>query len=209
MPSRSNAGAFSFGAGLGLAATDVFWRPGFNPSVLAVEAWPVAPGHGDAFDIRSFASIATVLCCGKSEHVLFSDGLRHLQLAVTAGSVLDGPVCLRTLLSGLRHMEAKVLALRRLCSLCRLGRLPRGLFPPERRAGRWAMMLRAWDGEMAGASRRRVAAAIFGEAAARERWESGYRSRMQRLVREAEETAGGGYLGLLGREKRERKAFDG
>ena len=207
MRSRSNAGAFFFGAGLDLPATDVFWRPGFNPSVLAVEAWPVAPGHGDAFDIRSFASIATVLCCGKSEHVLFSDGLRHLQLAVTAGSVLDGPVCLRTLLSGLRHMEAKVLALRRLCGLCRLGRLPRGLFPPERRAGRWAMMLRAWDGERAGASRRRVAAAIFGETAARERWESGYRSRMQRLVREAREMAGGGYLGLLGRATEGKGGF--
>ena len=207
MPSRSNAGAFSFGAGLGLAATDVFWRPGFNPSVLAVEARPVAPGHGDAFDIRSFDAMATVLRCGGSEHVLFSDGLRHLQLAVTAGSVLDGPVRLRTLLSGLRHMEAKVLALRRLCGLCRLGRLPRGLFPPERRAGRWVMMLRAWDGERAGASRRRVAAAIFGETAARERWESGYRSRMQRLVREAREMAGGGYLGLLGRATEGKGGF--
>ena len=207
MPSRSNAGAFSFGAGLDLPATDVFWRPGFNPSVLAVEARPVAPGHGDAFDIRSFDAMATVLRRGGSEHVLFSDGLRHLQLAVTAGSVLDGPVCLRTLLSGLRHMEAKVLALRRLCGLCRLGRLPRGLFPPERRAGRWAMMLRAWDGEMAGASRRRVAAAIFGEAAAHDLWESGYRSRMQRLVREAREMAGGGYLRLLGRATEGKGGF--
>lgn len=174
MRNRSNAGAFSFGAGLGLAATDVFWRPGFNPSVLAVEARPVAPGHGDAFDIRSFDAMATVLRCGGSEHVLFSDGLRHLQLMVTAGSVLDGPVCLRTLLSGLRHMEAKVLALRRLCGLCRLGRLPRGLFPPERRAGRW---------------------------------ESGYRSRMQWLVREAREMAGGGYLGLLGRATEGKGGF--
>ena len=204
MQSRSNAGAFSFGAGLGLPATDVFWRPGFNPSVLAVEARPVAPGHGDAFDIRSFDAMATVLRCGGSEHVLFSDGPRHLQLAVTAGSVLDGPVCLRTLLSGLRHMEAKVLALRRLCGLCRLGRLPRGLFPPERRAGRWAMMLRAWDGEMAGASRRRRSS---GRRRCGERWESGYRSRMQRLVREAREMAGGGYLGLLDRATEGKGGF--
>lgn len=126
---------------------------------------------------------------------------------VTAGSVLDGPVCLRYPLSGLWHTEAKILALRRLCGLCRLGRLPRGLFPPERRARRWAMMLRAWDGEMAGASRRQVAAAIFGETAAHELWESGYRSRMQRLVREAEEMVSGGYLGLLGRATEGKGGF--
>ena len=172
-----------------------------------MEARPIASGHTDAFDIRRFASMATVLCRGGSEHVLFSDGLRHLQLMVAAGSVLDGPVCFRYLLSDLGHMEAKVLALQRLCGLCRLGRLPRGLFPPERRAGRWAMMLRAWDGEMAGARRRQVAAAIFGETAAHDLWESGYRSRMQRLVREAEEMIGGGYLGLLGRETEGKGGF--
>ncbi|SBV92556.1 conserved hypothetical protein [uncultured Alphaproteobacteria bacterium] len=87
------------------------------------------------------------------------------------------------------------------------GRLPRGLFPPERRARRWAMMLRAWDGEMVGASRRQVAAAIFGEMAARELWESGYRSRMQRLVGEAEEMVSGDYLGLLRRETEGKRGF--
>ena len=199
-------GRFFFGAGLDLPATDVFWRPGFNPSVLAVEARPVAPGHGDAFDIRSFDAMATVLRRGGSEHVLFSDGLRHLQLTVTAGSVLDGPVCLRTLLSGLRHMEAKVLALRRLCGLCRLGRLPRGLFPPERRAGRWATMLRAWDGERAGASRRRrssggrrrttsgspvTARACSGSSARHGRWPAAATS------------------GFWAGQRREREAFDG
>ncbi len=153
--------------------------------------------------------MVTVLCCGGSEHVLFSDGLRHLQLMVTAGSVLDGPVCFRYLLSGLRYIEAKVLALQRLCRLCRLGRLPRGLFPPERRAGRWAMMLRAWDGEMAGASRWQVATAIFGERAATKDWEDGYRSRMQRLVRSAERLVNGGSLKLLGQAGEERERLKG
>lgn len=69
------------------------------------------------------------------------------------------------------------------------------------------MMLRAWDGEMAGASRRQVAAAIFGETAAYELWESGYRSRMQRLVREAGEMVSGGYLGLLGRTTEGKRGF--
>lgn len=69
------------------------------------------------------------------------------------------------------------------------------------------MMLRAWDGEMAGASRRQMAATIFGETAAQELWESGYRSRMQRLVREAEQMVSGGYLGLLERSTEGKGGF--
>jgi hypothetical protein len=52
-----------------------------------------------------------------------------------------------------------------------------------------------------------VAAAIFGETAAHELWESGYRSRMQRLVREAEEMISGGYLRLLGRAAEGKGGF--
>lgn len=140
--------------------------------------------------------------CGEGgEHVLFGDGLRHLQLAVTAGSVLDGPVCLRYLLTGFRHLEMQILALQRLHGLHRLGRLPRGLFPRERRAGRWLSMLRAWDGLEAGASQREVAAALFGERAATEDWEAGYRARVQRLLRGARGMVEGGYRRLLNPEE--------
>jgi len=169
--------------------------------VLAVETLPVPRGDGDAFDVRHFDHLATVLRCPDGhEHLLLSDGVHHLQIDVTAGSLLDGPVCFHYELSGFRHIEAKTLTLRRLLLLCRLGRFPRGLFPPERRARRWAMALQAYDAVQAGASHRDIAAALFGEKIVKEDWKgrSDYlRLRTQRLVRTADKLVNGGYRDLL------------
>lgn len=167
--------------------------------MLAVETLPVPRGDGDAFDISRFARMATVLRCSDGhEHLLLSDGTHRIQIEVTAGSLLDGPVCFRYQLSGFKHAEAKTLTLRRLLQLHRLGRFPRGLYPPERRARRWLMMLRAWDALQAGASQREIAAALFGEKSVREDWDAGYlRTRVQRLIRSAEKLIGGGYRELL------------
>jgi hypothetical protein len=136
------------------SGSGIFWSPECNPLVLSAEATPIGPEQADAFDIRQFEHLAEVLRCDGCEHILFSDGLRHLQLAVTMGTVLDGPVCLRYALSGFRGVEAKVLTLRRFCHLCRVRRFPKTLYQPERRAPRWMMLLRAWDGMRAGASQR-------------------------------------------------------
>ena len=177
------------------------WRADWHPSVLTVDALPVSRGDGDAFDIRRFENLATILQgADGSEHLLLSDGLRHLQLDVAAGSVLAGPVRFRYRLSGFRHTEAKTLSLRRLLLLHRLGRLPRGLYPPERRARRWVMALQAHDGIGAGASHRQIAAALFGEKAVTDDWcgRSDYlRLRVQRLVRTADSLVHGGYRHLL------------
>src|SRR3546814_5027044 len=115
--------------------------------------------------VRSrFDSVATVLRCPDChEHLLLSDGVHHLQMEVTAGSLLDGPVRFRYELSGFKHIEAKTLTLRRLMLLRRLGRFPSGLYPPERRARRWAMALQAYDAVQAGATHREIAAALFGQ----------------------------------------------
>lgn len=178
----------------------MFWHPDANRGVLAVEALPVAPDHADALDIGQFGHLATVLRCGgECEHILFSDGARNLQLAVTGGNVLQGPVRLRYALAGFRDIEAKILSLRRFAHLCRFGRFPDSLYPRERRAARWLLMLRACDGAQAGASQREIAAALYGERAVREDWGAGYlRTRVQRLIRGAERLIGGGYRGLLG-----------
>lgn len=176
----------------------ILWSPERNPLVLSAEAAPMAAGQADAFDIRQFEHLSVVLRCDGGEHILFSDALRHLQLAVTLGTVLDGPVCLRYALSGFRGVEAKVLTLRRFCHLCRFGRFPKSLYPPERRAPRWTMLLRAWDGMQAGASQREIAAVLFGENTVRRDWAAGFlRTRVQRLIRGAEKLIGGGYRQLL------------
>ena len=166
-----------------------------------MKAGRVPAEHGDAFDIRHFERLATVLRQTDGHEVLLlSDGEHRLQIDVTAGSLFDGPVCLRYELSGFRHIEAKMLTLRRLLLLCRLGRFPRGLFPPERRAHRWPMALQAYDGIQAGASHREIATALFGENVVKEDWcgRSGYlRLRVQRLVRTADQLVNGGYRDLL------------
>lgn len=104
------------------------------------------------------------------ELLLFSDGNHRIQLDLTAGSVLAGSVRFRYELSGFKHIEAKILTLRRLAMLCRLGRFPRGLFTPERRARRWMLALQAYDGIRAGASQREIAAVLFGVKTVQDDW---------------------------------------
>lgn len=170
--------------------------------MLAVETLPVQRGDGDAFDIRRFDRLATVLRCPDGyEHLLLSDGVHHLQMEVKAGSLLDGPVRLRYELTGFKHVEAKTLTLRRLLLLLRLGRFPLGLYPPERRARRWLMTLQAYDSVQAGATHREIAATLFGERVVKEDWcsRSDYlRLRVQRLVKTANNLVTGGYRDLLG-----------
>jgi len=136
------------------------------------------------------------------EHLLIGDSACHVRLDVTGGTVLDGPVRLRLEFVGHSGMEPKLLTLRRLVALVRLGRFPRGLFPlpPARRARRWMMALRALDARRAGATHREIAAALFGEARVAADWDgrSAYlRCRVQRLIRLGETLVQGGYRDLL------------
>lgn len=169
--------------------------------MLAVEVLPASPNDPDAFDIRQFEHLATLLRrTDGTEHLLLSDGQRRLQLDVIAGSLLAGPVRFRCILAESNQIEAKLLTLRRLVQLSRLGRFPRSLYRPESRARRWAMALQAYDGRRAGASRRDIAGALFGDRMVRDDWggRSDYlRSRVQRLLRTADGLVGGGYRTLL------------
>lgn len=178
-----------------------FWHPSLAPSVLAVEAFRVDGDDEDAFDVRRFHHMTVVLqVSGEVEHVLFSDGMRHLQLMVTTGTVLSGPVRLCCTITGFRFAEEKLLVFRRLLQLRRLGRLSRQLYPPERNARRWIEKLRAYDGLRAGASHREIAAVLLGEEQVRKNWagRSDYlRLRIQRLVREGLGLVRGGYRRLL------------
>lgn len=169
--------------------------------MLAIKASPTPSSDVDAFDIRHFHDLATVLRCPDGhELLLFSDGDHRLQLDITAGTVLDGPVRFRYELSGFKHIEAKILTLRRLAMLCRLERFPRGLFTPERRALRWMLALQAYDGIRAGASQREIAAVLFGVKTVQDDWygRSDYlRLRVQRAIRNGQSLVNGGYRSLL------------
>lgn len=169
--------------------------------MLAIKASPAPSSDVDAFDIRHFHGLATVLRCPDGhELLLFSDGNHRIQLDLTAGSVLDGPVRFRYELSGFKHIEAKILTLRRFVMLRQLGRFPRGLFTPERRARRWMLALQAYDGVQSGARQREIALALFGEKIVRDDWHgrSDYlRLRVQRAIRNGQSLVNGGYRALL------------
>jgi len=160
-----------------------------------------ATATDDLFDLEAVRTIATVVKePDGDEHLMLSDDFRHLQLRVTEGTVLDGPVRLRCTLTGLRAIDRKVLSLRRLCLCCRLRRMPRSLYAPEPKAGRWIDKLRAVDAVNAGASQRDIAVALFGERRIAAEWSRGsdcLRLRVQRLIRDGRRMVRGGYRDLL------------
>ncbi len=179
----------------------LFWRADWDASVVTLEAVPVSSDDPDAFDIRRFAEVATVLRHGDAhESLLFSDGVHHLQFEIVAGSVMAGPVRLHYRLPGFRLVEIQTLTLRRLAQFWRLGRFSPSLFPPEPRARRWIMALQAYDGMIAGASHRDIAVALFGDKAVRDDWtgHSDYmRSRVRRSVYAGCALVRGGYRDVL------------
>jgi hypothetical protein len=176
------------------------WTKKFAPSVLSVAAI-AASAAGDIFELERFGCLATLRrTCGHGEHLLLSDGFRSIRLDVATGTLVDGPVQLRYLLSGFESAHRPLLTLRRFIALVRAGGFARSLHPPEPRARRWVMMLRAYDALANGADQRSIAEVLLRASAAVPRWRSkapSLRSQVQRLVRSARQMAEGGYAGLL------------
>ncbi|WP_429771102.1 DNA -binding domain-containing protein [Aurantiacibacter flavus] len=107
---------------------------------------------------------------------------------------------LRFCFTGLERVGEPLTTLRRLAAFERLGRMPRHLFPAERRAERWTLALRAHDARTHGASQREVAEALFGVALARSEWDVAsdhLRSRIRRLLRLGNGMIAGGWRTLL------------
>lgn len=184
----------------------MIWRPEFDRGVVTVDALPTAVSDPASLDIRRVGLDVTLFAVpGELRQLLLSDGNRHIHLALREGDFLNGPVRLRYALEGMVDLEPKLLTLRRLAGLSRLGRMPRELFPRDRRASRWIEMLRTLDAIGAGASHRDIARILYGCSTVRRDWrtQSDYlRLRVQRLVRGSEIMARQGYLGLVTGEYR-------
>lgn len=176
------------------------WTARLHPLVLAAAAERPTLNM-DAFDIAALGALATIVDgrTGK-QHVLICDGLRAIRLDVEAGSLRQGPVQLRFLIRGIRSAERPLLSLRRLLALCRGGRFAQSLHPPDVRASRFILMLRANDAIAEGATQREIAATLLNAEAAEQRWRVNaptLRVRAQRLVRAAKLMSAGGYRSLL------------
>lgn len=176
------------------------WRRKVHPFVLSARA--VGGGAAeDRFDLRAFTGLWTmVLGDGGAQHLLISDGIRSVRLDLMSGPLLSGPVTLDYVIGGFASAEPPVLVLRRLLALVRTGRFGRGLHPPDVRAARRVLLLRANDALAAGASQRELAEHLLGLEAGAKRWRIAaptLRSSVQRLARGARLLAKGGYLELL------------
>ncbi|MET4898739.1 DUF2285 domain-containing protein [Sphingomonadaceae bacterium jetA1] len=188
-------------SGLADFAGHVCWCADPIGPVLTVDARSARRGAADLFDLHALHHPAIVLRHREGgEHVLIADGPRCIRITVRKGTLLAGPVQLDYHLSGGGPLDTRILTLRRLTALRRLGRFPRTLFPPERRARRWAMALQAWDGRRAGASHREIACVLHGDVLVREQWlgrSDHLRTHIKRLLRTADMLIGGGWRHLL------------
>jgi len=174
----------------GVSAARPVWTANVDPFVLAAAA-SMSPSSNDLFDAARAGSLATCHLDGAGEHWLFSDGWCQVRLDIVEGSLRSGPRRLDYSLGGLAGALPAALTLRRLAALARTGRLIPSLFPPERRARRWALVLRAHDAIVAGATQREIALHLLGlEPLPRWRIEApSYRRRVQRLVEAARSVA--------------------
>lgn len=175
----------------------MLWRPEVSSYVLPLRSEPRAAdfGSGLAFT-RLRAHAAAVMHDGSTQHVLFADRDRRLQIAVRGGDLFtSGGVF--TEIPDPRHLD------RRLTLLRRLGRLlAHGELEPERGGSvrRLTVVLRALDGTLAGASQRQIAAALFNDPQLDREWRlpgSVARDRVQRAIRRGVWLMHGGYLTLL------------
>lgn len=167
------------------------WREEADRHVLVATAQS-ANGEDDVLDIGLFGPLATChIGPAGHEHWLFSDGCRHIRLDIIDGTLGDGPVRLDYHLVGLDHALPRLATLHRLIALARTRHLLPALFPAERRARRWALVLRVHDALTAGASQRDIAERLF-DLGPLVRWRvtaPSYRRRVQRLVAAARTAA--------------------
>lgn len=180
----------------------IIWHADLDPGALRASAVPAPSADPDAIDAMSLRPWLTIATGGDgTEHVVLSDGWRHVRIDIEEGSLAAGsPVVLHYRLAGVAGAETKLLPLRRLIYLCRHRRFARSLFPREARIARHLMALRVHDALAAGASQREIAEILFRANPA----DLGYdgrsdslRSRVRRLAREARRMADGGWRMLL------------
>jgi hypothetical protein len=171
--------------------------------VPPVAARPAGHSHQAVFDLNRIHYPVYVFRDGLgTERVLIGDVGHHLRLDVIEGSVLEGPVRFRYQLADECALPAKVMTLRRLMALARLGRFPKVLFPCEPRAAGWMRAMQAFDGRRVGATQREIAGALYGRTPTEEDWRRGssyLRCRVQRALRLASNMVEGGYRRLLQR----------
>jgi hypothetical protein len=178
-------------------SSDVIWRPDLCSRVLHLTALPFSASGGDRFDLCDIACRWVLLRGdGHTQHLLFQDSTRSLQLAVEGVSVL-APV--RLVPRG--EVDSRQLQLHRCFVDFQISsRLLPSHFPREYLSGRLKRVLRALDGSLAGASHRQIAVTLFGEAQVEAEWCAAgrpLRDKVRRTINRGRFLMQGGYCSLL------------
>lgn len=152
-------------------------------------------------DVAELSCRTTILTLDDgSEHVLFTESGRRLQLAIYGGSLLAGDQLLTEALPGPAIAQARLLALRRLTDLSLHRTLRPVLYPPEPRGTRLIGVLRALHGWLAGAAFRDIAVVLFGEPRVDRDWRDpagNMRDQVRRAVKRGRALMDGGWRQFL------------
>lgn len=183
---------------------------------VAVPAWR-AEAHDTVLPLRTSASaqdaIRAVLdvhalhCrmtvyreTDSRSHVIFADQGRQLHLDVESDPSA-GPTLMTPALAPVEIAAKRSLAIRRLADLAQHGELRAHLYPPESRAARFARILQALDGALAGAKHRDIAISLFGELRVSQDWaapDNHLRDHVRRAVAQGRAMMSEGFTRLLG-----------
>ena len=154
-----------------------------------------------AFRLAAIPCPATLLLAPDgTQHLLFRDGGRSLQLAVTGTSVLHPVHLLADALPSQTDRRAQHRLLACLSDLYHHGRLRPQYFPPDPRGRRLSVVLQALDGWLADASYREIAVAVFGAKRVATDWTDPRRhllDRVRRAVARGRALMVGGYRQFL------------
>lgn len=190
----------------------VFWRPEVDPSVLPVAALSVPRAHPQAVDFEHLPINATILKFPSSEHVLLNEGARAVQLEITHGTVLDGPVRFSHDLRGRETVRlARLRTIKRLAALQETRRLPLNLFSPVPQSERWLRWLKAFDLAQSGLNHSEIARQVYGEVLVEEALAGGATrwplSRVERLLDNANKMIAGDYQRIFTESRRLRRSL--
>lgn len=179
---------------------NVLWTSNVHRAIL-----PVVAVSDSAHDDHGLLPLAACHCRTTvyiepdgRQHVLFTKAGRFLQLEVKSGSVFSSGRLLPDILSSTASVAVRALSVRQLADLAACRDLRASLYRPHAQGRRLIEVLQALDGERAGASRRDIAVALFGEERVRRGWRSRtMRDKVRTTVRRGLALMNGGYVQFL------------
>ena len=177
------------------------WTDGVFDEILPLRTGaPPQDAIRAAVDVGRLRCQMTTIEDTGTTHILFAERGRQLHLTVEVDSAA-GAALMTPALTPMPLTVKRTLALRRFSDLAEHGELREHLYPAESRAPRFARILQALDGALAGARHREIAVSLFGEQRVIQDWASPdnhLRDHVRRAVAQGRSMMADGFVRLLG-----------